>query len=462
MYSNSLSYFTNFNKDFTQSYKVIKLGGTSQCKIGYDNLIKIFNSCKENKSDINHIIILSALSGTTNLLCKFVESKDKKFITRILDNHYKLLIELKIELDMIKDIIGYFNIIIEKYISESEYNDIYLKSEIIGFGEKLSTYIFSLYLNINNIDAKLLNSYEYVKSKKEIYQCNEPTEFYINKTFLDDISKNKNYIYILQGFIASTPDNNKILLGRGGSDTTGSLFANFLNAIVYEVWTDVNGIYTVDPNVSSNVSSNAQLIKNIDYELVQELSAMGAKVMHPLSIQPCAEKNISIIVKNTFNQESLFGDINTTITSTINTTDIFIATQKSQTVFDIKSPDMWNAYGFVYDIFRRFSEKQVDVNIITTSQFSVSTTTNDTNIYKLYSLRDNLKEKYEINMYSNCVILSVISHDIKKILNLIDYEFLKDELLIIHVGNNNKTINFVLKNFKNSYIEKLYSMIITN
>ncbi len=79
MYSNSASYFTNFNKDLSPEYKVIKLGGTSQCKIGYDNLIEIL----QTDNNIIYVIVLSAQSGTTNLLCRFTETKDKQYIVSI-------------------------------------------------------------------------------------------------------------------------------------------------------------------------------------------------------------------------------------------------------------------------------------------------------------------------------------------------------------------------------------------
>lgn len=446
-------YFNQFNRDFESGFKVIKLGGTSQCKIGYDRLIQHI------KKDLNkkYFIVLSAISGVTNNLVKFIETKNNTYIDNVLEINYKLIKELNLDINEFKLVTDKFQEICKNYITSYDINDTYKKSEIIGYGEVLSTNIFYAYIDYDYDfkfkSLKLYNSYEHIKSKKEIYQCESSEEFY----FEFDIHNIAIDIIIFQGFIGSTPSGKKVLLGRGGSDTTGSLIAAKLNANCYEVWTDVNGIYTADPNITKNV----KLIKKIDYELVQELAAMGAKVMHPLSIQPCAEKNIPIIVKNTFNLESLWGDINTCITNTNLedvSKDIFIATQKSQAVFNIKSPNMWNAYGFVYDIFRRFSDKQVDVNIITTSQFSVSTTTSDTNVYKLYALRDNLKEKYDVELYESCVIISIITNDIKRILNLIDYEFLKNDLLIIHVGNNNKTLNLVLKKFNIEYIDIIYSM----
>jgi diaminopimelate decarboxylase/aspartate kinase len=208
--------------------------------------------------------------------------------------------------------------------------------------------------------------------------------------------ENINNIYITQGFIASSPKGEPLLLGRGGSDTTGALIANAISAERYEVWTDVDGIYTADPKIF-----DAYLIHKIDYELIQELASMGAKVMHPLSIKPCFDKNIPIIVKNTFN-DLAEGTRITTIEESVNYTKftMFYAIQKNETLFKIKSLDMWNSVGFLNDIFRKFSENKIDVNIVTTSQFSVSATTNEQNKYKLLELKD-LWHWFETNIASN-------------------------------------------------------------
>ena len=111
--------------------------------------------------------------------------------------------------------------------------------------------------------------------------------------------------------------------------------------------TDVDGIYTADPRI---FSSTSKLVEKIDYELIQEIASMGAKVMHPLSIKPCADKNIPIFVKNTFNDKA----IGTKITNLNESKDyteltIFYAIQKNETLFRIKSLDMWNSFGFLND-----------------------------------------------------------------------------------------------------------------
>ena len=282
---------------------VYKLGGTSQCKIGYDRLIdeiivNINNNIKQN------FIVLSAISGVTNYLVKFTETKDINFINKVNDIHYKLIRELELDEELFDNIQNILLKLADNFIKSYDMTDIYEKSEIIGYGEVFSTNIFYEYIVKNTSefvipDIKLYSSYDYICSKKEIYHCKSSAEFYfdINK-FIGDTPV-ENEVNIFQGFIGSTPSGKKVLLGRGGSDTTGSLIAKGIKTDYYEVWTDVDGIYTADPKIF-----DAHLVENIDYELIQELASMGAKVMHPLSIKPCADVNIPIYVKNTFNKNS--------------------------------------------------------------------------------------------------------------------------------------------------------------
>lgn len=431
-------------------FSVYKLGGTSQCLIGYE---KLYKEILKNQDNIN-FFILSAISGVTNNLIKFTEKKDINYIINVEDSCNKLynnmfdncsinesVILYKLE-SVYKEKINKLYDLAKKYISEHDIDDIYIKSEIIGYGETLSTLLFHIYLESNQIVNKLLNSYDYIYSKKEIYQCNSQTEFYCKD--LSNVIDTNIKIYIMQGFISSTPSNKKIILGRGGSDTTGALVAKTLNANFYEVWTDVDGIFTGDPRIFPN----SYLVDEINYEMCQELSAMGAKVMHPLSIKPCADMKIPIYVKNTFSNSK-----GTKICeNTFN--DIFYALQKNQTVFKIKSLDMWNSYGFVTDIFRKFSENRIDINIVTTSQFSISATTSESNLYKLMEIKDNLSERYDVQMINNCTILSFVSQNIKNLINNFDYKCIQPE--IIHISDNNLTLNIVLKDFKPEIIDKLF------
>lgn len=412
---------------------VYKLGGTSQCKIGYDRII---NLLKDNiKNNIKNFIVLSAVSGVTNNLVKFTETKDLKYIDKVLELNYNLITDLNLSEELFDDVKNKLLELCANYIKSYDMTCIYEKSEIIGYGEVFSTNIFYKYIDSDYVfkfcGLQLYDSYKHIKSKKEIFQCNSSAEFYFDITNfeLDDVN-------IFQGFIGSTPSGKKVLLGRGGSDTTGSLIANAIDAKYYEVWTDVDGIYTADPRIF-----DAHLISKIDYELIQELASMGAKVMHPLSIKPCFDKNIPIYVKNTFNQSSNGTKI-TCLQDCDNNADIFYAIQKNETVFKIKSLNMWNSFGFLNDIFREFSENKIDVNIVTTSQFSISATTNEQNKYKLLELEQKLSEKYDITVIPECIVFSIITRNIKNVINKIQFNNINAE--IIHISDNNMTINFVL------------------
>ena len=422
---------------------VIKLGGTSQCKTAYDKLI---NYLAELIPTHNIYVVLSAVSGVTNLLEKYTKTKDYTYIIDVLELNEKLIDELfpsdeySSNSDKPQYLIQYLEdklkLIIESY---TDLDDVYTKAKIIGFGEIMSTRIFNHYYD----RCKLFNSYDYIKTSKKVFDLYPTVEFYCS----DDIAKSEYSVSILQGFIASDIDGNPTLLGRGGSDTTGALIAKTVNAERYEVWTDVNGIYTGDPRILNS----AIPIKNISYEMCKEIAALGAKVMHPLSILPCETLSIPIIVK------SSFSDCDGTIISTVNNSNIIVAIQNDVTLFNIKSENMWNAYGFVSDIFRRFTESHIDINIITTSQFSISTTTNEKNKYLLNRVYELLKTTYECTMTNNCIIVSLISDKIYETLSKVDLNKLKPE--IVHIGSNNLSFNLVFKNKTKEDIKEILNSI---
>jgi aspartate kinase len=430
---------------------VIKLGGTSQCKRGYDSLI---NYIKDKSLEYKIFIVLSAVSSVTNLLEKYTKTKDYTHICDVMDLNEKLIDELypsneyssnpSKPIHLLQDFEYELKSIIELY---NDLDDIISKGKIIGFGERMSTKIFNHYYLDSDSDSDsstyLFNSYDYIKTSNKVFDLYPTVEFYCS----DDIAKSEYGVSILQGFIASDINGNPTLLGRGGSDTTGALIAKTVNAERYEVWTDVDGIYTGDPRILNS----AIPIKNISYVMCKEIAALGAKVMHPLSILPCQTLNIPIIVKSSFSNSS------GTVISNKNDSNTIIAIQNDVTLFNIRSENMWNAYGFVSDIFRRFSELHIDINIITTSQFSISTTTNEKNKYLLNKVHELLKSNYDCTMTNSCTIISLISDNIYDKITKLNLDELKPE--IIHIGSNNLSVNLVFKNKTRDEIKDIINMI---
>lgn len=439
--------------------KVIKFGGTSQSIEGYNLLLSIVK--KALQSDNKLVIVLSAVSGVTNLLEQYIQTKGYVHVHEIIKKNKDFINKLNekfnvvINIDSVFD--NFFNLV-DQYFSQGhevhdvEYIDInsdsseeydesiynkksdlvHLKASLLGYGEILSTNIFyalvSKVFQTNKI--QLLNSYDFIKSSKETTKLYPSIEFSCTPKILEIMENSQ--IFIAQGFIASTPSNKKIILGRGGSDTTGALIANAIDASEYQVWTDVDGIYTADPRIVKD----AQIMKSIHYKLVQEMAGMGAKVMHPYSILPCSVKNIPIKILNTFNSNE------GTLISNSDDQVYSVASQKNITLFKITSLSMWDSYGFVYDIFKRFSEKKVNVNIITTSQFSISTTTDEKDETILKELVEDLSKDYEVEVGYNRAIVSLVSNNLDSILKKFNLTDIKKE--ITHFSSNNLTVSFVV------------------
>jgi diaminopimelate decarboxylase/aspartate kinase len=168
---------------------------------------------------------------------------------------------------------------------------------------------------------------------------------------------------------------------------------------------------------------------------------MGAKVLHPYCINPCYQKNIPIEIKNTFNSN----DEGTEIYNYQNNNDIYgILVQRDVTLFKIYSMSMWHNHGFVNDIFEKFKDFKVDVNIINTSEFDITTSTSDNNMEKLLKLKQKLEEKYQVDITSNIGIINIVGNNLianEKIKNI--FEYLKDKnIYISNFSSNKKTLSF--------------------
>ena len=429
---------------------VLKFGGSSISKQGFDNII---NHIKINKNK-NIIIVLSALYQTTNHLLEIIENSNnyqKAFIT-IIKNHQKLLIELELSSTIIDDLIKELNDNITKY---RKYHSNPMIPIILSYGEKLSTLILYKYLQKHNLEIKLINGGDIIKTKNSINDMHN--KYYMKGTFYCDdkiIDYMKNYkIIITQGFVGRTIDNHICTLSRGGSDTTAALIATKTKAERLEIWTDVNGIYNADPNIIKN----AKIITEIDYELCQEMAGMGAKVLHPYCILPCKKANIPIYIKNTYDENN----INTKISNDINN-ELSIILQKNNKVFEITSLDMWNNYGFVADIFLKFKNYSIDINIITTSQYSVLATTTESDDNKIMMLSEELSKNYEVNIF-NCDLISIIGRNIlqnKKLPKLFSNLNNHDKILITHFSSNNMCLTFAVTNDISIYMYKrIYNQI---
>ena len=267
------------------NYVVIKLGGTSQTKEGYDNLVTELEKYQNHKI----IVVVSAVKNVTNFAINFINSKSVNDQKNIIEFNKKLCDDLSLSYDCINMAINKFIDITSKNLSCQN------KIDLISFGETFTANILNTYLNMKSLKSIYLDSTEIIHSNVN----NSEDSFYNKGNFIVNNFKlmnllNENDIVIVPGFRASTPNKEICLMGRGGSDTTGSIIAASIKAEQYMIWTDVNGIFSGDPNIVENVN----IIPTISYNAAQEISAMGAKVIHPYCIKPCMEAEVPIHIRN--------------------------------------------------------------------------------------------------------------------------------------------------------------------
>lgn len=407
--------------------QVIKFGGSSVSVKGLEHIVNIILN-----SDDTIIVVLSAIHNLTNSLLNLIDKKIK------LDNIFNIVFELlkAYELEFTVEMKVLFSQLEE--LNDIEEKSVQDKFNILFFGEKMSTLILTTFLKKLSVNHKYIYAPNFIKSNKTSDNIDKYT-LSLNGGFSCDCSKLKSLIsdecniYITEGFIASTLDGLNCVLSRGGSDTSASLIAACLNAEKLLICTDVNGFYSSDPRIIPCAS----IFKTIDYDLAQELAASGSKVMHPYSIIPCKQKNIPIEIHNTFDFD---GDFTEIINCSNSLTGVSI--QNNISVFNIVSPDMWENYGFVHDIFKVFSKHKVDVNIITTSQFSVHTTTDTISQDKIKLVIDELRKKYTVDTISKCSIVSFITKNVINHTNIID--MFKDKLILSHISSNGLNLSLVV------------------
>ncbi|MBQ5452717.1 MAG: aspartate kinase [Bacteroidales bacterium] len=281
--------------------KVLKFGGTSVSSV--ETVRNISEILK--KSSENQIVVCSALSKVTNMLeeaAKKASEGDvsyKEVCAQIEKRHYDFIDELiqKEQQGDLKQTIHNHIASLEKvleavyFLNELSQRAYYI---IVSFGEKMSNAIIFRYLTIHNGSVNYLDSSQIIITRT-VNGKEDVNRSVTNKNILENW--NKDYkITVAPGFISKSEKGYATTLGRGGSDYTAAIYAAALDASILEIWTDVSGIYTADPRKVKD----AQPLEKMSYKEALELSNLGAKVIYAPTVQPVLEKNIPMVILNTF------------------------------------------------------------------------------------------------------------------------------------------------------------------
>lgn len=287
---------------------VLKFGGTSVANA--DNIKRACAIISHKAQNDKLAVVVSALSGVTDLLLaasKKASEKDetyKEIIAEIEEKHFTAIKELLFVnnqsalLSQARRIINHLETLLDGCFLLGELSNRTMDA-IAGFGELLSSCIIAGTLRQQMPDCQYKDSRELIKTDNRFGKAT--VNFGLTDQLISGYFSSTNaQVTILPGFIASSTDNHTTTLGRGGSDYTAAILAAALAANQLEIWTDVNGMFTANPKLVKQ----AQPIERISYQEAMELSHFGAKVLYPPTIQPVLNKNIPILIKNTFEPEA--------------------------------------------------------------------------------------------------------------------------------------------------------------
>ena len=249
-----------------------------------------------------------------------------------------------------------------------------LKDAIVSYGEQLSSRLLAEVLRARNLNARQVDARRLIVTDEE-YGAAQPvwaeTENLIQLELQPLIDAGE--IPVLGGFIAASRSGETTVLGRGGSDYSAALVGAALRAREIQIWTDVTGVLTCDPRVCSE----ARTIKTLSYEQAAELAYFGAKVLHPKTIQPAVDFSIPVRVCNS-HKPSERGTMILPQAATTKRTVKSIAHKTGITILRISSARMLGAYGFMSALFQIFERYRTVIDVISTSEVSVSLTLDDT------------------------------------------------------------------------------------
>ena len=386
--------------------KVMKFGGTS---VGKPERMHHIAGLVSNETE-PVIVVLSALSGTTNALVEIgdaIARGDRNGAKQSIDKleaHYQAfvndLVKKEASLAKAKAIISehfeFLNIILKISFSEA------LSKDILAQGELLSTKLFCTYLEEQGQDHLLLPALEFMSS--DHYE--EPQIGSIKVKLTQLLQQHKDTkIFVTQGYICRNARGEVDNLKRGGSDYSASLIAAAINASVCEIWTDIDGMHNNDPRVVKKTVP----IEQMSFDEAAELAYFGAKILHPASIWPAQTFKIPVRLLNTMEPKAK----GTLITEEAGSVGVKAVAAKDNIIaIRIKSSRMLLAYGFLRKIFEVFEKYRTPIDMITTSEVAV-TLTIDSDLH----LNDILKELEPFGtteVDKNQVIISVVGNEISQ------------------------------------------------
>lgn len=406
--------------------KVLKFGGTS---VGTPERLKkvskiILNAAKDG----NIAVAVSAMSGTTKAegttsrLIRILDAAKKSDVSSIdneithIKNFHLDIIEHTVGVHTIKEELTIFvneelksleNFV--KALAEIQEISHRSRDRVIALGEILSARILSGIVNSESEDnlSKFLNL-KCLQKKDDIEEIDQDFFLDLEEQLGDLVNKeaSNHKVLILTGYIGKIPGGIIESIGRGYTDYTAALCAAGSNAPALEIWKEVDGIFSSDPRKIEG----AHVLEQISYSEAAELTFFGTEAIHPRTMEPCIRKEIPIYVKNVLNSEASGTVVNKEQKASVSGVGKALTRKNNITVISIESNRMFEAPGFFYKVASIFYEHRISIDLMATSEVSISFTVHDLSQEQEKSLNSELAKFGTVSFLNNQSSISIIGH----------------------------------------------------
>ena len=450
---------------------VLKFGGTSVSSVAnWKNIARV--AAARIAAGARVLIVHSAVSGITDRLEKLLEAavgeaQDEE-LRLIEERHRKLAQELGIALGPeIERQLAELRQIAAGVALVGEVSD-RTRARVMSAGELMATELGARFLRSQGLEVDWADARTMLKAEERRSASAKATVLSATCNFAPDAQLEEYLsrlapIVITQGFIASDDEGNTVLLGRGGSDTSGAYFAAKLRAQRLEIWTDVPGMFSANPRSTPT----ARLLRALHYDEAQEIATSGAKVLHPRCILPVRQYGIPLHIYAT-----QVPDLEGTVLSAEGLDGAAqvkaVCTKKGITLVSLESPGMWHQVGFLADVFQIFKAHGMSVDLVSTSETNVTVSldpaANSLDSTLLGGLVADLARLCRVQVIGPCASVSLVGRNIRAILHQLGdaFEFFEEQkIYLVSQAANDLNFTFVVdENQGDRLVDQLHELLI--
>lgn len=446
---------------------VMKFGGSSVSSAERWNTI-IEQSAQRLGEGRHVLIVVSALSGVTDLIGSLAGQPDESERSAILEaigqKHQALFNSLDMKPG--SDFLNTWEDFLQLLKGTEFPARPQARADLLAFGELLSSTLGRQILVRAGLSADFQDARQCLQASGRVHTPLSVRSDDDEDPGLAQRLASSSRLHITQGFIVSGPAGETCLLGRGGSDTSAACFAARLQAEALEIWTDVPGMFSADPRIVPD----ARLLNRLGYMEAQELASMGAKVLHPPSIQPARRHAIPVYIKDT-SRPGLSGTCIRAGDGEAQAQVKGVVCRKGVTLINMENPAMWRQSGFLADAFAVFKHHGFSVDLISTSESTITTSLDpesavDSDGSRFSAFLSDLSALCKVEVHQGCVSISLVGNAIRTILGRLSAAldvFQDRRIHLVTQSANDLNLTLVVDaEYADSLVRKLHQSLIAS